>query len=107
MSIYKQLCEKLFADLNTGVRVMKKDAFGKWVESYQEYSHTLKSYCTLSVPKEVFLHKYKSLPPIETIPTEEKIEWRKFVNEAFPGTTPEFRLDALKIIYTIGIMSSE
>lgn len=54
-----------------------------------------------------FLIAYKHLKPIEDIPNSEKIEWRKYVNEKFPGTTPEFRLEAIKIIYCIGTLIND
>lgn len=63
-------------------------------------------YCTLEIPRQIFLHKYKSLPPIEGIPEEEKIEWRKFVNNLFPGFSQSFRLDAIRIIYCLGTLTN-
>lgn len=105
--IYKLLIEKYLNDLNTGVKIPKKDISGEWTEQHIQYQDILKCYCTLSVPRQVFLFKYNSLPQLETIPAEEKTEWKKFVNEIFPGTTPQFRLDAVKIIYTIGVLSNE
>ena len=70
------------------------------------YESTLKFMCTATVPRNLFLSKYKSLPQIETIDVEEKKKWKAFVNEIFPGTTPQFRLDAVKIIYCIGVISN-
>jgi len=58
------------------------------------------------IPKMCFLSKYKSLPQIEILNKEDKNEWRKLVNEMFPNTTPEFRLNAIKIIYTIGTLTN-
>lgn len=73
---------------------------------YVGYQDILKFMCTASVPRLLWLSDYKKLPPIEAFPKEEKDQWRKFVNDEFPGTTPEFRLAAIKIIYTIGVLSN-
>lgn len=70
------------------------------------YQEILKFYCRAKVPRTLFLDKYKSLPPIEAYPVEEKQEWKKFVNEIFAGEPPQFRLEAVKIIYTIGILTN-
>ena len=71
-----------------------------------DYQATLKFMCTATVPRTLFLSKYKSLLPIEEQPAEEKKEWKVFVNEIFPGTPPIFRLEAVKIIYCIGILTN-
>lgn len=105
--ITKKLIECYLNDLNTGLRVSKKDAEGNWTEERIQYQELLKTYCILSVPRMCFLSKYNSLPPIESFPAEEKKGWKQFMNEIFPGTTPQFRLEAVKIIYTIGVLSNE
>ena len=89
MRLYEELSKRLIEDLQKG-----------------KYQELLKHYCKATVPRNVFLHEYKSLPPIESIEPEEKRNWKKFVNEIFPGTPPEFRLEAVKIIYCIGILSN-
>jgi len=48
------------------------------------------------------LSAYKYLPPIETMPPNEKTEMKKYINELFKGETPSFRLRACKIVYAIG-----
>ena len=70
------------------------------------YQETLKALCTLRVPRMLFLDKYKSLPPIEAFEKEDKDEWKRFVNEIFPNTPPIFRLEAVKIIYTVGVLTN-
>lgn len=77
------------------------------LQTSKDYQQSLKFMCIASVPRMMFLDKYKSLPPIEAYSPDEKKEWKLFVNEIFPGTPPTFRLEAVKIIYTIGIMTSE
>lgn len=106
MSLYSELLANFLLDLQTGIRMPVKVDEETWDEKWIDYQTILKCYCTGTVARKVFLWKYKSLPQIETLPNEEKIEWRKFVNDAFPGTPPEFRLDALKVIYAIGILTS-
>ena len=55
-----------------------------------------------SLPKGLFLSKYKTLPPIEEMLENEKSEMKKFVIGLFPNRTTEEKLEACKIIYTIG-----
>jgi len=50
----------------------------------------------------LWLSKYKSLPPIEEMPEHEKHEMKKYVISMFPNKTIQEKLDACKIIYTIG-----
>ncbi len=57
-----------------------------------------------SVARTCFLSAYKHLPPIEQMPEKEKREMKQFINDTFPGTTPQFRLNACKIVYTIGTL---
>jgi hypothetical protein len=58
--------------------------------------------CSLSLPQTLFMSKYKSLPPIENLEPEEKTKMKKYVHEMFPGKDVEFKLQAAKIIYTVG-----
>lgn len=76
------------------------------LQTSPNYQTTLKFMCTASVPRKMFLSKYEDFPPIESYPADEKKEWKAFVNEVFPNTPPSFRLEAVKIIYTIGLMTS-
>lgn len=62
------------------------------------------SFVNSSVARQAFISAYKSLPPIEQMPEKEKKEMKQFVNETFPGTTPQFRLEACKIVYTVGTL---
>ena len=52
--------------------------------------------------KKLWLSKYKSLPPIEDMPEKEKKEMKSYVIAMFPTKTIEEKLNACKIIYTIG-----
>lgn len=50
----------------------------------------------------VFLAAYKRLPPIEQMPEDEKKEMKAYVNDLFPEKNQEEKVNACKIIYTIG-----
>lgn len=106
MSIYEDMIQRMIKDLNDGIRIPIKDRVtGDWSEKTLDYQTILKGYCNNTVPRNIWLWKYKSLPPIENFPAEEKNKWKAFVNEIFPGTTPVFRLEAVKIIYAIGTLN--
>jgi hypothetical protein len=76
------------------------------LQTSPNYQESLKAMCTLRVPRMIFLDKYNSLPPIEAFEKADKDEWKKFVNDIFPNTPPKFRLDAVKIIYTVGVLTN-
>lgn len=67
---------------------------------------TLPTLCKMTLAKKVFLDAYKKLPPIEAFPHEEKIKWKAFVHELFPNASVQDKLDAVKIIYTIGELTN-
>jgi len=52
--------------------------------------------------KKLWLSKYKTLPPIEEMPDKDKKEMKAYVIAMFPEKTIQEKLDACKIIYTIG-----
>jgi hypothetical protein len=62
----------------------------------------IKSFINSSVSKMAFLSAYKKIPPIETLPDNEMGETMAYVNDLFPDKTEEEKLEACKIIYTIG-----
>lgn len=49
-----------------------------------------------------FLSAYKHLPPIEQMEVKEKTEMKRYVINLFPEKTIQEKLEACKIIYTIG-----
>ena len=55
-----------------------------------------------AISKQAFLSAYKKLPPIEQMDGKEKKEMKKYVVDLFPNKTPEEKIEACKIIYTIG-----
>lgn len=55
-----------------------------------------------SLARRSFLSEYKNLPPIEKMPEHEKREMKKYVIQMFPDKTTEEKLEACKIIYTLG-----
>jgi hypothetical protein len=56
------------------------------------------------VSKMAFLSAYKRLTPIENMPVNEKKEMKKYVIAMFPEKSPEEKIEACKIIYTIGTL---
>lgn len=57
-----------------------------------------------NVSKMCFLAAYKTLPPIEEMSEKEKKEMKQYVIDLFPDKTVEEKLQACKIIYTIGTL---
>lgn len=55
-----------------------------------------------SVGKMAFLSAYKTLEPIESMPENEKKEMWKYVNDLFPDKSEEEKLEACKIVYSLG-----
>lgn len=106
MSLYEQLAARLLKDLNRGMLIPKKDDKGNWYQKEIPYHNVLVAYCTGDVSRKCFLSVYERLAPLSSLAAEEKAEWKKFVNEIFPGTPPKFRLEALKIVYTIAVLSN-
>ena len=51
-----------------------------------------------------FLSAYRDLPPIEQMPEKEKGEMEQFIDGLFQEKTQEEKIDACKIIYTIGTL---
>ncbi len=56
-----------------------------------------------SLMKKLWLSKYKTLDPIEMMPDKDKKEMKAYVIAMFPEKTIQEKLDACKIIYTIGL----
>lgn len=56
------------------------------------------------VSRLAFLSAYKELPPIEQMAEKENKEMKQFVIETFPDKTPEEKIEACKIVYTIGTL---
>lgn len=64
----------------------------------------LRCLCTGRISKIVFLAAYKKLPPIEEMPDHEKKEMKLYIHELLPGRTVEEKLDACKVLYSIGTL---
>ncbi len=54
--------------------------------------------------KLAFLSAYKHLPPIEEMDENEKREMKLYVLSLFPNKTVSEKLEACKIVYTIGTL---
>lgn len=55
-----------------------------------------------TVARKCFLSAYEKLPPLSDMPEKEKVEMKTYINQLFKNETPQFRLDACKVVYTIG-----
>jgi len=55
-----------------------------------------------SLSKNAFLSAYKYLSPIENMPDNEKKEMKQYVISLFPEKTTLEKMEACKIIYSIG-----
>ena len=58
-----------------------------------------------SVSGMAFLSEYKKLKPLEALNKKEKDDLKKYVIDLFPEFTSEQKLNACKIIYTIGTLA--
>jgi len=69
---------------------------------HQEGEKIISSFCKLAVPRNVFLSKYNQLPEkLDNMDEASKKELKLYVNDLFKNETPQFRLDACKIIFTL------
>ena len=74
-----------------------------WIEQFNKFGESVLPFqCNSSLMKLLWLEKYKSLPPIEEMPPNEKKEMKAYVISMFPNKTVQEKLDTCKIIYTIG-----
>jgi len=69
---------------------------------YDKGESVIQSIVNCKVPSEIVMMKYKTIPPIETMPLKEKEEMWLHMKETFPEKTKEELIDAAKIYYTIG-----
>ncbi len=84
---------------------MFKELVKYYLEYFQQYGEpAIKTICNCVVPNKIILEEYKKLPPIEQMPEKEKSEMKKYVIEMFPEKTPEQKVEACKIVYTIGTL---
>lgn len=56
------------------------------------------------ISRQAFLSAYKDFPPIEEMPENHKKEMKRYVIDLFPNKTIQEKLEACKIIYTLGSM---
>jgi len=76
-----------------------------WIGEFNKFGEQVLTFqCTSTLMKKLWLDKYKSLPPIEQMLEQEKKEMKMYVTSMFPGKSVEEKLDACKIIYTIGTL---
>lgn len=74
-----------------------------WLAEFQKLGEQVLPFqCNSTLMKKLWLSKYKTFQPIEEMPEKEKTEMKKYVLSMFPNKTIEEKLEACKIIYTIG-----
>lgn len=74
-----------------------------WIEEFNKQGESvLKFQVNSSLMSRLWLAKYKELPPIESMPEQEKKEMKQYIISMFPEKSTKEKLDACKIIYTIG-----
>ena len=61
----------------------------------------IRCFCTLSVPRMVFLEKYKNVEPIENLPDDEQKVLAGYIDEMFPDADEKFKTDARKVVFTL------
>lgn len=87
---------------HSGIVYSRQVDDNKYETVYINSEDILKNFCTLNVPRNTFLSKYELLPEkMDKMAENEKLELKKYVNETFKGETPEFRLNACKVIFTL------
>lgn len=110
MSIYDELAKKFLADLQSadGLKFPRYNKeTGNTDEFVIPFDDILKCYCTLSVPKKVFLDKYKGLKPIELLPDDEFKELEDWAFSLFRERASEKAMDCMRILHTIGVLSNQ
>jgi hypothetical protein len=74
-----------------------------WIDRFNTYGESVLPFQVKStLMKKLWLSKYKSFPPIEDMPEKEKREMKAYIISMFPELSIPEKLDACKIVYTIG-----
>lgn len=82
-----------------------QDLIDFWLgKFYARGEELIPFFVNCSLPRQVWLSRYKTLPPIEEMPEREKKEMWSYVNDLFPEKTKEEKAEAAKIIYTVGTL---
>jgi hypothetical protein len=76
-----------------------------WIKKFHERGEELIPFFVNStLSRKLWMEKYKTLIPIEQMPEDEKMEMKKYVRALFPDKTPAEKLEACKVIYTVGTL---
>jgi hypothetical protein len=76
-----------------------------WVGEFNKFGEQVLPFqCNSTLMRSLWMNKYKELPPIEEMPEKEKKEMKTYVISMFPNKTIEEKLEACKVIYTIGTL---
>lgn len=74
-----------------------------WITRFHERGEEIIPFFVNStLSRQLWLNKYKELPPIEQMDEKEKKEMKQYVIALFPNKTTAEKLEACKIIYTVG-----
>jgi len=74
-----------------------------WINRFNRYGEQVLPFqVNSSLMRKLWLSKYKELPPIEEMPEKEKKEMKAYIIAMFPEKTIAEKLEACKIIYTLG-----
>jgi len=101
MTLYESLLGHFVGRFNTTQFIKKQIAENVWEEKVIPPEDLLKAFCVSTVSRNVFLWKYKTMPQLSEMDAEEKQKLKVYVNELFKGETPQFRLEACKVIFTL------
>lgn len=110
MNLYDDLARRFIADLTNaeGLKFPKwNQESGQIEQIIMDFDDILKSYCLLSIPKQVFLSKYKLLPPIELLQDSEFSDLENLCFEIFGEKGTDEAMEKMRIMHTIGILSNE
>lgn len=109
MRIYDSLVKKYLDDLQNpeGLRFPKFNKESGSVETAtMPFDDILRCYCTLTIPKKVFLSKYENLQQIELLEENDFLELEHWAWELFGEKGTEKAMDCMRVIHTIGILSN-
>lgn len=60
--------------------------------------------CNCKIPGDIILKEYNKLPPIESLPEEDKKDLWQYAKQIYPDGDNETKLRFIKITYTIGTL---
>lgn len=87
---------------------ISEELFNKFKEWFiRDGEVALKGFIGSTVAKEVILKRYEKLDPIDSLPLFEKSELWRYACELMPKGTKEEKIDACRVIYTVGQLMTD